>query len=48
VLWFLFFVANAFAVLRSPYPQKADPPSRTIIITDHSFDKTVGTARKPK
>jgi len=48
VLWFLFFVANAFAVLRPPYPQKPDPPSRTVIIADHSFDKTVGAASKPK
>jgi hypothetical protein len=48
VLWFLFFVANAFAVLRPPYPKKPDPPSQTVSITDHSFDNTVGTASKPK
>jgi hypothetical protein len=48
VLWLLFFAANAFAVLRSPYPQKPDPPDRTIVITDSGGDSIVSTASKPK
>jgi hypothetical protein len=47
VLWLL-FAANAFAVVRSPYPQKPDPPDRTIVITDNGVDSIVSTASKPK
>ena len=47
-LWLLFFVANAFAVLRSPYPQRPDPPDRAVVITDNDVNSIVTTASKPK
>jgi hypothetical protein len=34
----LFFAANAFAVIRSPYPQKPEPPDRIIVINDGAVD----------
>jgi len=37
VLWFLFFVAHAFAVLKSPYPTKAKARDQIIVIADTSF-----------
>jgi len=48
VLWFLYFVSNAFAVLKSPYPQKAEPPDRIIVISDGSVDPIADTTGKPK
>jgi hypothetical protein len=48
ILWLLFFASNAFAVLRSPYPRKADPPDHIIIIVDGGVNHIVGTANKPK
>src|SRR5215831_6064314 len=32
VLWFLFFASHAFAVFKSPYPTKAQPPDSIIIL----------------
>ena len=32
VLWFLFFASHAFAVFKSPYPTKAQPPDSSIIL----------------
>jgi hypothetical protein len=34
VLWFLFCATNAFAVLKSPYPQKPQIPDQTTIAAD--------------
>jgi hypothetical protein len=48
ILWFLFFASNVFAVLRSPYPPKTDPPGHIIIIVDGGANHIVGTANKPK
>jgi len=40
VLWFLYFVSHAFAVLKSPYPQKAEPPDHIIVINDDSVGRS--------
>jgi len=45
VLWFLFFVSHAFAVFKSPYPTKAQPPDS--IMSADSFDPIAGTTGKP-
>jgi len=47
-LWFLFFAANAFAMFKPLYPQKAEPPGEIIVISDASVGPFVGTASKPK
>jgi hypothetical protein len=47
VLWLLFFAANAFAVLKSPYPQKAEPPDHIIVISDGSVSPIAGKTGKP-
>jgi len=43
-LWFLYFATNAFAVFKSPYPQKADPPD----FSEGCVDSSACTASKPK
>ena len=48
VLWFLYVVSNAFAVHKSPYPQKAVPSNHIIVISDGSADHIIGTTGKPK
>jgi hypothetical protein len=48
VLWFLFWALNAFAVVRPPYPQKAQPPDQISVITYGGIGPFVGTASKPK
>ena len=49
VLWLLFWATNAFAVLKSPYPQKAQARDQIIVISDGGgVDPVVGTATKPK
>jgi hypothetical protein len=48
VLWFLYWATNAFAGLKSPYPQKADPPGQIIAISDSGVASIVATAIKPK
>jgi hypothetical protein len=45
VLWLLFFASHAFAVLKSPYPIKAQPPDS--IISADSFDRIAGATGKP-
>jgi hypothetical protein len=48
LLWLLFFVSEAFAVCKSPYPPKPYPPDQIIIISGTDGEKTVGTANKPE
>lgn len=48
VLWFLFCALNAFAVIKSPYPQRALPPDQIIVISESSAGPVAGTASKPK
>ena len=48
VLWFLFWVTNAFAMVKPPYPPKGDPPGQIVIVTDGHVGPVVGTASKPK
>jgi hypothetical protein len=48
VLWFLVWATNAFALLKSPYPPKADPPSQIVIVTDGHVGPIAGTENKPK
>ena len=48
VLWFLYWVANVFAVLKPPYPQKAETPDQIILINDGGVSPIVSTASKPK
>jgi len=48
VLWLLFCAANAFAMLKSPYPRKTEPPGQIIATSDSSVDLNAGTACKPK
>jgi hypothetical protein len=48
VLWFLFFASHAFAVLKSPYPMKAERPDPTIIISAGSVGPIAGTTGKLK
>jgi hypothetical protein len=43
VLWLLFFASHAFAVLKSPYPTKAEAPDKIIIISDGSVGSIGGT-----
>ena len=38
VLWVLFFASHAFAVSKSPYPQKAYPPDQTTVVIDQSVE----------
>jgi len=47
VLWLLFCATNAFAVLKSPYPQRPQVPDQTTIAADSRVD-VVGTANEPK
>jgi len=47
LLWLLFVASNAFAMLKPPYPQKAEPPGQ-IIVSDSGVDSIAGTATKPK
>jgi hypothetical protein len=47
-LWLLFWVTNAFAVLKSPYPPKAQPPEQIVSVTDANVGPVAGTANKPK
>jgi len=47
VLWFLFFASHAFAVFKSPYPTKAEPPDSIIIISAASVGPIAGTTGKP-
>jgi hypothetical protein len=42
ILWFLFFASNVFAVLRSPYPRKTDPPDHIIVIVDGGVNHICG------
>jgi hypothetical protein len=48
VLWLLFFAANAFAAIKSPYPQKALPPDQIIVISESGAGPVAGAASKPK
>jgi len=48
VLWLLFVASNAFAVLKPPYPLKAYPPDRTIVVTGGYGEDAVGTANQRK
>jgi hypothetical protein len=48
VLWFLYWVTNAFALVKPPYPQKAQPPDQIIVISAGGVGPFVGTASKPK
>jgi hypothetical protein len=48
VLWLLFFAANAFAVIKSPYPQKPEAPDHIIVIGDDRVGPIADTATKPK
>jgi len=43
----LFVASNAFAMLKPPYPQKAEPRGQ-IIVSDSGVDSIAGTATKPK
>jgi hypothetical protein len=49
VLWLLFVASNAFAVFKSPYPPKSNPPDQTVVAgvgeDDHGI---VIRAAKPK
>jgi hypothetical protein len=47
VLWLLFWVTNAFALIK-PYPRKAQRPDEIIVISDGRAGLAVGTASKPK
>lgn len=47
LLWLLFVASDAFAMLKPPYPQKAEPPDRIIVITGSGDDSIAGTATKP-
>jgi hypothetical protein len=47
LLWLLFVASNAFAMFKSPYPQKAEPPG-PIIVSDSGVDSIASTATKPK
>jgi len=38
VLWLLFFASHAFAVFKSPHPQKAHPPDQTTVVVDQSVE----------
>ncbi|HEY2143693.1 MAG TPA: hypothetical protein VGH06_05015 [Candidatus Udaeobacter sp.] len=48
VLWFLFWASHAFALVRPPYPPKAQPPDQIIVISGGRVGPFVGTASKPK
>jgi len=48
VLWFLYWVTNAFAVLKPSYPQKAEAPDQIVVINDGGVSPIVSTASKPK
>ena len=48
VLWLLFVASNAFAVFRPPYPLKAYPPDRIVVVTGGYEEDAVGTANKWK
>ena len=43
VLWLLFFASHAFAVLKSPYPTKAEQPDPIFIISAGSVGPIAGT-----
>ena len=47
VLWFLFWASHAFAVVKPPYPRKAEAPDQIIVISG-GIGPFVGTASKPK
>jgi hypothetical protein len=48
VLWLLVWATNAFAVLRSPYPRKAEAPDQIVIVTDGHVGPVVRITSKPK
>ena len=48
VLWLLFVASNAFAVFRSPYPPKSDPPDQTVIVGGGYEELGVNTASQRK
>ncbi|HEY4270568.1 MAG TPA: hypothetical protein VGM65_01055 [Candidatus Udaeobacter sp.] len=48
VLWLLFWASHAFALVKPPYPQKAQPPVQILVISDGGVGPAVGTASKPK
>ena len=48
VLWLLFVASNAFAVFRPPYPLKAYPPDRIVVVTGGYEEDAVGTANQWK
>jgi hypothetical protein len=48
VLWLLLWATNAFAVLKSPYPPKAQPPDQIVSVTDGHVGSVAGTANKQK
>jgi hypothetical protein len=48
VLWLLFFASHAFAVLKSPYPQKAYPPDQTMIVTGGYGQDGLGNVNQRK
>jgi hypothetical protein len=45
---FSIFASNAFAALRPPYPSKASPPDRIILIGEERHDWAGTPLRKPK
>jgi hypothetical protein len=48
VLWLLFWATNAFAMLKSPYPQKAQAPDQITLTSNGGVGPFVGMASKPK
>jgi len=48
VLWLLFVASNAFAVFKSPYPPKSNPPSQTVVVGVGEDNHGVVNAAKPK
>ena len=48
VLWLLFVVSHAFAVLKPPYPLKTFPPDQTVVVTGGYGEDAVGTANQRK
>jgi hypothetical protein len=48
VLWLLFVASNAFAVFKSPYPPKSNPPGQTVVVGVGEDNHGVVNAAKPK
>ena len=48
VIFLSIFASNAFAVLRSPYPNKPYPPDRIIVIGEERHDWARASLRKSK